>query len=72
MQQIPLSQGKIAILDDEDFTRVGNVHWCYRADRDGKLGYATRHAKVDGKTLPPGVDCNHVRVWPGRDDGAPV
>ena len=50
MQQIPLSQGKIAILDDDDFARVGNVHWCYRAERDGKPGYATRHAKIDGKT----------------------
>jgi hypothetical protein len=45
MQQIQLSQGKIAILDDEDFARFSPLHWCYRGERSSDKGYAIRHAK---------------------------
>ncbi len=78
MQQIQLSQGQVAILDDADFARdgVGNFHWCYRAERGARPGYATRHARVDGKTQtfylhrvvmtpPPGrevIFLNHDRL----------
>jgi len=48
MRQIPLSQNKIAILDDDDFDRFSQYHWCYRGERNGGEGYAIRHAK-DGK-----------------------
>ena len=49
MRQIPLSQGKIVILDDEDFDTLSQYHWCYRGEREGSLGYAVRHARIDGK-----------------------
>jgi len=49
MQRIPLSQRKFAIVDDEDFTLFSEFKWCYRAERNGKPGYAVRHAKLDGK-----------------------
>ena len=49
MQQIPLSQGLVAIVDDNDFPILNDHRWCYRAERDGKQGYAVRHVKVDGK-----------------------
>lgn len=50
MQQIPLSRGMSAVLDDEDFNRLSQYHWCYRPEREGKLGYAIRHASAGGTT----------------------
>jgi hypothetical protein len=50
MRQIQLTQNKVAILDDEDFVRLGHFHWCYRGERDRKLGYAIRHARENRKT----------------------
>jgi hypothetical protein len=48
MQFIELSQDQIAVLDDEDFTRLSIFHWSYRGERNGRPGYAVRHVK-DGK-----------------------
>jgi hypothetical protein len=48
MQQIPLSQGKFALVDDADHAFLADFKWCCRGER-GKEGYAVRHAKVDGK-----------------------
>src|SRR5262249_55618305 len=48
MQHIPLSQGQIAFVDDDDFAPVSQYHWCYRGERNSGQGYAIRHDK-DGK-----------------------
>ena len=48
MQQLPLSQGKFALVDDADHPLLADFRWCYRGEK-GKEGYAVRHAKVDGK-----------------------
>ncbi len=48
MKQIPLSQGKFALVDDSDHPLLSEFRWCYRGEK-GKEGYAVRHAKVDGK-----------------------
>jgi hypothetical protein len=45
MQQIPLSQNQVAIVDDEDFDRLKDFRWFYRGERGGKQGYAIRHEK---------------------------
>lgn len=50
MQQINLSQNKIALLDDEDFARFSQFRWCYRGERNGAQGYAIRHVKMDNGT----------------------
>jgi hypothetical protein len=76
MRQISLSQGKVVILDDDDFERLSAYHWCYRGERGGNLGYAIRHARMDGKVKtkymhreimnpPPGLEViflNHDRL----------
>jgi hypothetical protein len=49
MQQIELSQGQVALVDDQDFPLLSEHRWCYRSERDGRQGYAVRHVKVDGK-----------------------
>jgi HNH endonuclease/AP2 domain len=48
MQEIELSQHKVAILDDEDFARLRQHRWIYRGERNGRPGYAIRHVK-DGQ-----------------------
>jgi hypothetical protein len=77
MEQIPLSQGQFALVDDQDFPLLSQSRWCYRAERDGRQGYAVRHRKTDGKdrlcylhreivgTVPPGhevIFLNHDRL----------
>jgi hypothetical protein len=49
MQQIPLSQGKFALVDDEDFETFSQFRWCYRPERNQGPGFAVRQVKIDGK-----------------------
>jgi hypothetical protein len=49
MQAIPLSQGQVALVDDQDHPVLSEFRWCYRAERDGRQGYAARHVNADGK-----------------------
>ena len=77
MQHIPLSQGQFAIVDDADHALLAGFRWAYRAERDGRQGYAVRHVKVGGKDrlsylhreiagpVPPGhevIFLNHDRL----------
>ena len=43
MKQIELTQGKFAIVDDEDFEEVNQYNWYFAQ------GYAVRNVKVSGK-----------------------
>jgi hypothetical protein len=76
MQQIFLSQGQFALVDDADYALLADFRWCYRPERNGRQGYAVRHAKADGKyrtcylhrvilPAPPGhetIFLNHDRL----------
>jgi len=82
MQDIPLSQGQIVIVDDADYELLSDFRWCYRPERDGRQGYAVRHIKVDGKDRlcylhrqlmqpPPGhevIFLNHDKLDCRRDN----
>jgi len=82
MQNIPLSQGKFAIVDDCDYPLLSEFKWCYRSNRDGTQGYAVRHIKVEGKDrllylhrhlMQPGKDqetifLNHDRLDCRKDN----
>jgi len=47
MKTIPLSQGFVALIDDEDFARVSQYKWCALVCKNGRI-YAKRHYWVPG------------------------
>jgi len=47
MKEIQLTQGKVAIIDDEDLEKVYQYKWC--ACKGGKTFYAQRNIKINGK-----------------------
>ena len=42
MREIPLTKGKVALVDDEDYERLSAHSWHYLKDRKNQTGYATR------------------------------
>ena len=67
MQQIPLSQGQIAVIDDDDSERISQFKWFYRAERNGKPGYAVRNIKVDGKATMRYLHREIMNPTPGHE-----
>lgn len=68
MKQIPLTQGKVALVDDEDFEWLNQWKWC--AIRGRKTWYAARGEMRNKKTTyirmhreilktPKGMDTDH-------------
>jgi len=68
MKEIKLTQGKVALVDDEDYEYLNQWKWC--AHRSRKTYYATRHIKGDnGKMIsihrvimdtPIGMEVDHL------------
>lgn len=67
MKTIPLTQGKEALVDDDDFERLKHFKWYFT----GKNGYAGRMVRRNGKRLlthmhwyilrlPPGLVIDHI------------
>lgn len=64
MKRIPLTKGYSAIIDDEDYSKVGHLKWCFCN------GYASRAVRTHGKKqtvymhrvildAPQGMDVDH-------------
>lgn len=50
MIEIPLTQGKVALIDDEDFARVSKHKWYAEKSRDGRRWYAATSVRTaEGK-----------------------
>jgi hypothetical protein len=49
MKIIPLTQGKAAVVDDEDFSILSKYKWHYQKNNSRKTGYAIRHIRVGGR-----------------------
>ncbi len=48
MKRIPLTQGKFAIIDDEDFDEISKYRWHYHKGSYGRNGYAKRDVYLGG------------------------
>ncbi len=51
MKKIPLTQGKFALVDDEDYEWLMQWKWCYRPNKKRKQVYAYRRETVNGKRI---------------------
>jgi len=63
MKRIPLTQGKFAIVDDEDFNRI-NLHKWY-AHKTHLTYYAVRGQKINGKCISIFMHREILGVLPG-------
>jgi len=55
MKEIKLTQGLVALVDDEDFERVNHFKWC--AHKHGKTFYARRAETINGKQKIISMHC---------------
>lgn len=70
MKKIPLTQGRVALVDDEDFERLNKYKWCTFKTRYGGFVAVRNTPKVNGKRgliymhrqimgAPDGMDVDH-------------
>ena len=60
-KSIPLTQGKFAIVDDEDYDEIARHKWYYLngyAQRHAPRGVTRMHRVIAG--TPPGMDTDHI------------
>lgn len=70
MKEIQLTQGQVALVDDEDFERVNQHKWFAKFNKNTNSFYAARdqHIKGEGMTLmhrfimntPKNLVCDHI------------
>lgn len=65
MKEIPLTQGKFAKVDDEDFERVNQFKWCAVKRRD--VFYAIRSIKINGKWTKQYMHRFITNAKPGKE-----
>lgn len=69
MKQIPLTQGKVMLVDDEDYEKLSKIRWA--AVNNGYTFYAIGNVIIDGKMTrigahryitkcPKGLEVDHV------------
>lgn len=58
MKQIPLTKGKFALVDDEDYDSLMQWNWCLWKKYAGRLGGIKMH-RVINKT-PEGMQTDHI------------
>jgi hypothetical protein len=64
MKTIPLTQGKAALVSEEDYDLVARHKWC--AHKIGKSFYAVRHVSGNGKGIPTVNQWLHHAILPPK------
>lgn len=73
MKEIKLSQGKVALVSDEDFERVSKFRWTYHVGSgSGEKAYAVRNPQVKGKRTWIRMHRFILDLPPGSIDGMVV
>jgi HNH endonuclease len=67
MKQLFLSQGQVALVDDEDHERFKVFRWFYRPERRGAQGYAVRNSTTDGRRRQEYLHRAIMRPEPGYE-----
>lgn len=73
MKKILLTQGQIALVDDEDFDFINQWKWYYEKKNRNNTGYAIRTVKINGKRkrlymhrvllkAPDGMEVDHKNM----------
>ena len=71
MKLIPLTQGRDAIVDDEDFDWLNQWNWCYNKNKRKRHGYVRRSEHSNGytKVYMHVTILKHHGLWaPGETD----
>lgn len=67
MREIPLTQGKVALVDDEDFERLSAYRWQAEWSTNGQTWYAKRRGPVpDGRVMTIRMHREVMRPAPGQ------
>jgi hypothetical protein len=71
MKEIPLTQGKVALVDDDDFAYLSQFKWY--AQKNFNTFYAQRHVRVNGRqyhiSMHRVVACTSVGMHTDHIDG---
>lgn len=62
MKEIPLTQGKFALVDDEDYEWLMQWSWCISS-----AGYAKRGCRIEGKRITVSMHCAIMRAPDGME-----
>lgn len=62
MERIPLTQGKFAIVDDEDYERLNQYKWYASWSKHTKSYYALRSKRTNGKRRSVGMAGEILRL----------
>lgn len=60
MKEVLLSQGKVSLIDDQDFDYLNQTKWFAHRDRHGRTFYAVGHIRIDG--IRKLVKMHHVLI----------
>jgi ribosomal protein L19 len=63
MKRIPLTQGKVALVDDEDYCWLSQYKWHLR--KGTNTFYATRHAWIKNKRVTIDMHRDILKLTPG-------
>lgn len=69
MKEIPLTQGKVALVDDEDFGWLSEQKWCFNSQGysvRGRVPQLIMHRvimeRILGEAIPLGMEVDHINT----------